>query len=139
MKRLAFSLFVALFAFSLPSLAGDEPAQPAAAIEFQTPSGNIGCIFIPDGGTDVYTPADGRAELQCDRQQPVYMRVILGSSGKARSYVNVGDVACCGGDMLPYGEVWTAGPFTCKVRRSGLTCTRGKHGFVISRARIRTY
>jgi hypothetical protein len=130
---------VAFAAVTQPALAGDEPPGPAAAIEFQTPSGNIGCVFIPDGGTDTYTPADGRAELQCDRQEPTYMRVIFGSKGKPKKYANVGDVSCCGGDVLPYGELWTAGPFACTVKPNGLTCKRGKHGFVMSRSAIKTF
>ncbi len=103
------------------------------------PSHNVGCVFIPEGGTDTYTPANGHAELQCDRIAPSYVRVILGSTGKARKYNNVGDASCCGGDVLPYGELWTAGPFTCVSAASGLTCTRGKHGLVMSKKSVKAF
>jgi hypothetical protein len=53
------------------SFAPDENGQ----IVFVTPSGNIGCTYIPKGGTAMYTPDDGGPELGCDRIQPLYVRL----------------------------------------------------------------
>ncbi len=48
---------------------------------FATPTGNIGCVFTPAGGSRVYVPADGGPELACDIVQPRYMRATLSASG----------------------------------------------------------
>lgn len=109
------------------------------AEEFVMPSGNIGCVYIPEGGTDVYRPQDGGPELSCDRIEPKYVRAILGRDGKGRVLSNVGDQGCCGAEKtLDYGEVWRGGPFTCYSERTGLTCERDDgHSFLLSRARVR--
>lgn len=109
------------------------------AEEFVMPSGNIGCIYTPMGGTEVYQPADGGPELSCDRVAPKYLRATLGRSGKAVVRTNVGDQGCCGAERtLDYGETWSAGPFTCFSQRTGLTCKRDDgHSFLLSRARVR--
>ncbi len=109
------------------------------AERFVMPSGNIGCIYIPEGGTAIYQPTDGGPELSCDRVEPKYVRATLGRAGKAVVRTNVGDQGCCGGDStISYGETWSAGPFTCYSERSGLTCRRDDgHSFLLSRARLR--
>jgi hypothetical protein len=125
-----------LIAISTVALAGDQNSQS----EFVMPSNNVGCIYTPDGGTDTYQTADGLAELSCDRVEPSYVRVILGSAGKAKKYTNVGDASCCSTSyVLSYGEVWQQGPFTCVSKITGLWCTRGSHGFSISRKAIKTH
>lgn len=122
--------------------------QPAEAVptrslgvaeRFVMPSGNIGCTYIPEGGTAVYQPADGGPELSCDRIEPKYLRATLGRGGKAVVLSDVGDEGCCSGERtLDYGEVWRGGPFTCYSQRTGLTCERGDgHSFLLSRARVR--
>jgi hypothetical protein len=84
--------------------------------------------------------SDGGAELSCDRVEPSYIRVMLGSSGKAERFTNVGDASCCGGDnIFEYGEVWSAGPFSCISSTTGLTCPRGTHGFSLSRKAAKVY
>ena len=102
------------------------------------PSGNIGCIYIPEGGTVEYRPADGGPELSCDRVEPKYLRATLGRAGKAVVRADVGDEGCCGGEkVIPYGAVWSAGPFTCHSERTGLTCRCDDgHSFLLSRARV---
>ncbi|MCJ8150576.1 MULTISPECIES: hypothetical protein [Shinella] len=109
------------------------------AEHFVMPSGNIGCTYIPQGGTDVYQPPDGGPELSCDRIEPKYLRATLGRSGKATVLSNVGDQGCCSADRtIDYGEVWNGGPFTCYSERTGLTCERNDgHSFLLSRARVR--
>lgn len=102
--------------------------------EFQLPSGNIGCAYIPAGGTAVYRSPDGRAELQCDRVAPTYVRVVLSETGPGVVQENLGEAPCCGGEVLGYGQTWSRGPFTCQSAEAGLTCTNADgNSFMLSR------
>lgn len=121
-------------------IGGSAPAFAGQQIEFVMPSGNVGCIYTPQGGTDVYQPVDGGPELSCDRVEPKYVRIILGPTGNAKLYKSVGDASCCSaGPVLSYGKFWKAGPFKCKASTEGLDCRRGKHGFFMSRSRLEAY
>lgn len=106
--------------------------------EFVLPSGNIGCIYTPEGGTEVYQPADGGPELACDRVEPRYVRATLSRKGAARLAHDVGDPSCCSaGPVLDYGQAWSAGPFSCLSTRTGLSCERNDgHSFFLSRKRL---
>jgi hypothetical protein len=117
------------------------PAEPAAAampgvaITFMAPSGNIGCIYIPAGGTDVYQPSEPGAELQCDRSEPEYVRVVLPEHGAAR-VVETDERGCCSGETIEYGQRWAEGPYTCDVTDAGMTCNSAEgHSFTLGRAR----
>lgn len=67
-------------------------AQPVGEQEvFMMPSGNIGCVYTPAGGTAVYQPQDGGPELACDIVAPRYVRATLGRSGAATLNHAVGD------------------------------------------------
>ena len=126
---------ILLFTMALPFL-----AQAEEQIEFNLPSENIGCIYTPEGGVAHYQPVDGGPELLCDRVQPQYVRIILGPKGKAVLFKDVGDASCCAvRPILAYGETWKAGPFICKSSTKGLSCQRGKNGFVMSRSRLKVY
>ena len=87
---------LAIFMLAVPALAVEFESNDQGFTEFNMPSGNIGCFYVPAGGTDVYKTSDGGAELSCDRVAPSYIRVQLGSSGKAERITNVGDPSCCG-------------------------------------------
>ncbi|NVD41511.1 hypothetical protein HT585_21825 [Ensifer sp. HO-A22] len=106
--------------------------------EFVMPSGNIGCIFTPAGGTATYQPADGGPELSCDIIAPRYVRATLARSGAATINREVGDPSCCSAaPVLEYGATWSGGPFSCISERTGLSCRRDDgHAFVLSRASI---
>ncbi|WP_426126855.1 hypothetical protein [Pararhizobium sp. PWRC1-1] len=106
--------------------------------EFVLPSGNIGCIYTPEGGTEVYQPADGGPELSCDRVEPRYVRATLSRKGAATLVNDVGDPSCCSArPVLDYGQAWTAGPFSCLSTRTGLSCERSDgHSFFLSRKRL---
>ena len=108
---------------------------------FVTPSNNIGCIYTPEGGVGVYVPADGGPELSCDRVEPQYLRFVLGAQGNATKIGDVGDASCCGSEnVLGYGQVWRADPFTCIAMEAGLACTRDDgHGFFISKAKTEVH
>ncbi len=111
---------------------------PDGDIMFVTPSGNIGCHYIPKGGTSVYEPMDGGPELQCDRVEPAYVTVYLGRKGKATATANPGEQGCCSLEQkLDYGNSWSEGPFNCLSSKGGLTCSSSNgHGFFISKAKI---
>lgn len=151
-------LFIAVLALALPANAKDQRFTPErnGTISFATPKGNIGCIYIPKGGTDRYQPIGGGPELQCDRMGPGYVRLVLHKMGRAKKIVNplgpisnghgahvqfsadIGDVERNGfrmvlhsGNVLKIGRTWKKGPFACKSEVKGLTCTRGSHHFFI--------
>ena len=131
---------IAILALSAPALAVEFDANDQGQIEFTMPSNNVGCIYTPAGGTDTYETADGGAELSCDRIEPAYIRAVLGASGKAKRYTNVGDASCCGSEnIFEYGEVWSEGSFSCISATTGITCTRGSHGFSMSRKAVKAY
>ena len=132
---LASLILAAAVAWSFTATAAEQrfPATDGGYTDFMLPSGNIGCIYIPQGGTDVYQPEDGGPELQCDRVEPSYVRAILNASGKGKIHKNVGDASCCNGPVFKYGNTTTLGPFYCESVRTGLTCYRGKNGFALSR------
>lgn len=109
---------------------------PGQLEEFQLPSGNIGCAYIPAGGTAVYRSPDGRAELQCDRVAPTYVRLVLSETGPGVVQENLGEAPCCAGQILDYGQNWSRGPFTCQSAESGLTCTNADgNSLILSRER----
>lgn len=106
--------------------------------QFVLPSGNIGCVYTPEGGTATYQPADGGPELFCDRVEPHYIRAILMKSGRAQVFDSVGDQSCCSaGPILDYDATWVAGPFSCVSTQTGLSCARDDgHSFFLSRRRV---
>lgn len=107
---------------------------PGTAVEFMAPSGNIGCVYIPAGGTAVYQPAEPGAELQCDRIEPSYTRIVLPENGAAR-VVETEERGCCSGQTIAYGDRWAEGPYTCDVTDAGIICASSAgHGFTLSRA-----
>lgn len=131
-----------------PRLPTEEGDQKPAAVpetksfgqqeEFVLPSGNIGCIYTPAGGTETYQPVGGGPELSCDRVEPRYVRATLTGSGPAVLISTVGDQSCCSaGPVLDYGQTWRAGPFSCLSTRTGLSCERNDgHSLFLSRKRI---
>ncbi len=126
-----------------PAAAADQYIGPNAwgQIEFVMPSGNIGCIYTPAGGTPYYDTVDGEAELSCDRVEPSYVRAILGGWGQAKRLTHVGDAGCCGGVQFRYGNTLDLGEFICWSERTGLTCERtgDSHGFSMSKAKVQVW
>lgn len=136
------SAFIALglIAAATPAFAIDFDENGQGQIEFTMPSGNIGCVYTPAGGTDTYEPMGGGPELSCDRIAPSYVRVIMGPSGKAKRYGNVSDASCCGADnTFTYGRTWKMDGFRCTSSEAELACKRGGHGFSMSKAAIKTW
>ncbi len=105
--------------------ASEAPTPAGELEEFMLPSGNIGCVYIPPGGTAVYRSPDGRAELQCDRVAPTYVRIVMSETGPGVVQENLGEAPCCSGEVVAYGQSWSRGPFTCQSAEAGLTCANG--------------
>lgn len=106
--------------------------------EFQAPSGNIGCDYVPAGGTETYSTPDGGPQLICDRIEPAYVRFTLSAHGAATLIDHVGDAGCCGGDVMQYGTHWTGGPFACDMSEAGISCTNAdRRGFTLGRSAAR--
>jgi hypothetical protein len=98
---------------------------------------NVECTYTPAGGSPTYKPFDGAPEVNCDRREPKYVRLVLTPKSFKR-FDDIGDQGCCGtSNPLPYGSRWSKGPFTCASAESGLTCKRSDgRGFSVSRERI---
>lgn len=128
-----------LLALASPAFAIDFEENDQGQIEFTMPSGNIGCIYTPAGGTGTYEPVGGGPELSCDRIEPSYLRIILGPTGKAKRYNDVGDASCCSGESFDYDEVWKFDGYRCTSSEAGLSCKRGGHGFSMSRKSVKTW
>ena len=124
-------------AFGLVATAAGAEAQTT----FSMPSGNVECVYMPAGGSSVYTTPDGTAELSCDRSEPSYIRVSMTERSKVKVEKNVGDRGCCGTDNpLAYGKAWQQAPFSCESKQTGLTCRRADgRGFSISKAAVRPF
>ena len=136
----AFLFSLGFLAAATPAFAIDFSENDQGQIEFMMPSGNVGCIYTPEGGTGVYQPMDGGPELSCDRVEPQYVRVTLGPANKTKRYNNVGDASCCGSEnVFDYGNVWSHDGFRCVSSESGLSCKRFGHGFSMSRKAIKTW
>ena len=128
---------------SMPATAAEVEleASDSGQVEFVMPSGNIGCVVTPEGGTDVYEPEGGGPEIICDRVEPDYVRVLLGADA-AEELDEVADPSCCGGEqVLQYGEWTEIEGFICYSETTGLTCNTEDeaHGFSMARAGIETW
>ena len=105
-------------------------AAPADARQrsFQTPSGNIRCLYRSGGPL-----------LRCDVLSLNDTAFTLDRRHRGKR-VHVTD-AVPGGRVLAYGATTRLGPFRCRSRRTGLTC-RSKpsgHGFKLARERQYTF
>ena len=73
-------------------------AQANGQITFVMPSGNIGCIYTPKGGTDVYEPVDGGPEILPDpvehRAPDRFLVGEVAEEGSVRERDAVGDRLC---------------------------------------------
>ena len=120
------------------AVAGVAPPIANGPADFEAPSGNIGCNYIPEGGNGVYHSPDGGAELICDRVEPSYLRFSLSAHGPSTVEAHVRDTGCCGGPVLAYGAHWRGGPFQCDMSENGLICSNADgHGFTLSRSQAR--
>ena len=134
----------ALCLLAAPALAKEQTfkAKSNGQIEFVTPSGNVGCIYTPEGGTDTYEPLDGGPELSCDRIEPTYVNVLLGPNEAAEVWEDPGEQSCCGAsNVFQYDRELILDGFICQSETTGLVCqtTSGEHGFLLSKAHAVAY
>lgn len=120
---------VALAAAAL-TLAAPAAAQAEIA-PFVTPSKQIFCAYISDGG----------GQIRCDPRFLNDRGFLLTTSGKARKIKITDTIADPEAPVLAYGKTFRRGPFRCTSRRAGLTCEHRSngHGFFLSRERQRVY
>jgi hypothetical protein len=135
---------IGVFVFVTAPVLAEEQAVEAkenGQIEFTMPSGNIGCLYTPAGGTDVYEPEGGGPELICERVEPSYVTVILGGEGEAQVVEDPGEQSCCGAEnIFEYGNTITLEGFVCMSETTGLTCEREDgYGFTMARSGIETF
>jgi hypothetical protein len=115
---------------------------------FQTPSRNIGCIYVAPlaAGDQPYLRCDIGGGLHPLPPRPKTCDLDWGygyqmyATGRAKPF--------CAGDtakdprapVLAYGRTWRKGPFTCLSRSIGLRCAnRSRHGFFLSREHSYTF
>ena len=142
MRQLA--LLIALIAAAPAWAGGNEtsfPVAPDGTVLFVTPSGNIGCLYMPAGGTATYATLSGQEELHCTRVAPTYTVVILDHAQDHPAAIASGEVpGLDAGPVLPYGRFWQHGGFTCLSATSGLTCINSTGaGLRMARAGVTTW
>jgi hypothetical protein len=129
----------ALIAFvALSSLANASHAQEPTG--FQSPSKNIACLVFPDGKQNAMrcdiAAMDTKPKRPADCDLEYGQAFMMNSKGTAERI--------CYGDaltdkplpVLPYGDVWQRGGFTCKAEQTGVTCFNAdRHGFSLARAK----
>ena len=121
------------------------PAAADAIVQFETPSGNIGCIMGSGYGArcDIQNKdwSRGPRPAGCPTEVDWGQGLIVGKRGKGH-IVCAGDTALNnGGGKLDYGKSKSVGRFKCTSRTSGVTCrnTRNGHGFFISKQSYRLF
>lgn len=121
-----------------------QTAAHAPSHDFLTPSGNIGCITFSGYLRCDIAHKSWRARRTGRSRCPLVRGDSLVMRGTGRP------LWTCHGDTvlmplgseptLPYGKTWRSGPFTCRSRITGLTCTnRSGHGFFLSRQSYRVF
>jgi hypothetical protein len=126
---------------------------PAAAakevfVTFQTPSHNIGCVYVHPG------TAGQRRYLRCNINSGLQPRppkpkgCTLDWGGGLEMGARTKPLVSCAGDtvynpkarVLAYGHRWSRDGFSCTSAAAGLTCRNpAGHGFFLSRQSWRTF
>jgi hypothetical protein len=134
-KRLALALVLGALALAL---AAAGPAEAKVAF-LRTPSGNIGCYYQ---SSPAYLRCDILSGLKPRPARPASCDLEWGDSltlakkGRARLVCHGDTVFDPSAKVLRYGTTWTAGPYACISRTTGLTCENAVgHGFFMSRQR----
>jgi len=148
------SMLVRAIVLLLVAAAFAAAAAAAPLPGVRTPSGNIRCFVVPvrpSTHTNLICTIraasySGLTQRRCGAP-PIgldWHGFELPDKGAAR-------LSCSGGALysgadhpalrtLAYGRVWRHGPYTCRSRRTDLTCTNGPaHGLIISRAEWRAW
>jgi hypothetical protein len=142
--RILLIILMAMLVAIAPAHAKEQTfvAEADGQVSFVMPSGNIGCLYTPRGGTGTYETADGGPELSCDRIAPSYVNITLGEKTAAVLTKNPGEQGCCGGDnVFAYGNTVRFDGFICSSSSAGLICETldKRHGLCLSRTRTLHY
>jgi len=103
---------------------------------FRSPTGNIGCAYAADLGYLRCDVRDGVKPLPPMPKSCEYdwgQGFWLHKTGKA-TIVCAGDTALGNGKVIPYGQTWKRGVFSCASSTGGFRCKNADgHGFFIAR------
>ena len=114
-------------------------ARPGKLVSFRLPSKNIACAYVTGFGEsflrcDVLSGLEPKPKGRC--RVGDWSAVSMTKTGKARASCISDTVYDNRARFLKYGHTWKRGGFTCRSRRTGLTCTNTRrHGFFLSRQR----
>ena len=125
-----------------PALAAVQTLEPMdnGQVSFVMPSGNIGCLYTPEGGTEVYVPADGGPELICERIEPSYVTVVLSDVDEASVIEDPAEQGCCGAEnVFEYGNIIELDGFECDPPRVASSARTMSYGFSMARAGIELF
>ena len=132
MKRNVAFFFLTIVTGGGTAFADDGPT-------FTTPSGNIACQIQMNPSDRIY----------CVRRDPAqstdivsflsaYLSMEKGKAAETGEYE--GDAWYPhGAPILSYGKSISTRGITCTSRKSGLKCTRGKHGFSVNQKTVKVY
>jgi hypothetical protein len=117
-------------------------ARQGSFTQFQSPSGNIGCVIGRQGGArcDIrnrnWRPPPKPASCMLDWG----FGLTVDRRGRG-TFVCAGDTVLGQGRKLAYGKAIRRGRFRCVSRQSGMRCVnrRNGHGFALSRQRARRF
>jgi hypothetical protein len=110
---------------------------------FRTPSDNIHCLFIDEGG-DIAVECELRQRAEGDPARPRPAdceldwgsRFALAARGEAGLVCHGDTLLSPGSPILAYGETRAHTGITCHSEKSGLTCRNlDGHGFRLARAK----
>lgn len=120
---------------------------PTPGSGFKMPSGLVTCRIITDTTSELFCGATYITKLAYDGvgvvRLPRSARARIVPSGNDMLLLLGGYDPNTGASLprrtLAYGRTWSAAGYRCTSRRSGLTCTRGGHGFFLSKERQRFF
>jgi hypothetical protein len=128
---------LALLCFILPAIAGDD----GGLVNFRTPSDNIHCLVSSDEGSidceiitvTVQSPLPERpADCDLEWGKRFYMK----EKGQAELICTGDTVRDHKAKIVPYGENFAFGLFTCVSAEKGLSCYNNDgHGFFLSKGK----
>jgi hypothetical protein len=133
--KMLFGLICAVGGTILPALAGDD----GELVQFRTPSNNIHCQLSSDDGSidceiisvTVESPLPERpADCDLEWGKRFYMK----EKGPSELICTGDTVRDHKATIVPYGENFAYGLFTCASTEKGLSCTNNDgHGFLLSK------
>ena len=132
-----------LLAAGLMSLAVTASASAFSAKEFQSPSGNIGCVIVNGKSVrcDIREHSWPTPPRPADCDVDYGQGVAVDGHGRA-SYVCAGDtVLDPSSPTLGYGDRISKGPFRCASKTKGMRCVNldTKDGFFLSRDTVHLF